>query len=151
MRTLIKVKPDFTKSGSSRFKVVVGLCPNSHTWQNGDGHDLALDARSISGRIVHRAVDRIDNVILTNMTNWTLDPKQLDESLLRKGINELRSLFRKYNPTTIICLGSQIYERINHLHHNAAMHSVHHPAFVNRFAHSEVDEYIKTIKELLCH
>lgn len=146
----IKVKPVCDiETEYGRAKLIVGICPNRCQWQVGDNSDVALDTRSISGRIVHDAVKGISNVWLTNLTNWTLDPKRLRRKDIADGIAELETLCRLKNPDTIVCLSDFVFAKAFNVHVSATMHSIQHPSYVNRFHHKEVPEYIKLIRRLV--
>ena len=149
MDDLIKVVPVHTEIRRGPTKLIVGLCPNRHRWQHGDGSDVVLDSQSISGRIIHSAVDNVPNVWLTNLTNWTVNPKAMDRKLVYQGIKELDRLCHKVKPSIIVCLGDQIFEQTKQIWPQARMYSICHPAYVNRFWHKEVPQYIELVRRLV--
>jgi hypothetical protein len=147
---MIKVRHVLIGKRKVNNTIIVGLCPNRHHWQLGDGSDEALDRRSISGRIIHEAVDYCDGVCLTNLTNWTADPKRISKDMICEGIREFNMLCNYIKPCLIICLGNQIFDRLQNTYAQAKMVSIPHPSFINRFHHADAPTYVNLVRDLTC-
>jgi len=130
--------------------LIVGQNPG----HNRDGtHTGTVWEKNRSARLLHEAIDGRDNIILTNICNYTeITPERLSE-----GMFDISKLIRKYKPENIICLGEYAFRHIEAMcagrmirpsGYSIAIYKLHHPSYIARF-NKDKDEWINKVREIL--
>lgn len=105
-----------------------------------------------TGDFVAEAIGNSTNIILTNVVNelYTGNFDHTHENVA-VGLHELYELFKKYNPSKIICLGviaeRYVYEMAGEMKLNAVLVKFPHPSWINRFRSKYRSEYIHQLKK----
>ena len=106
-----------------------------------------------AAKLVNRAIEGLDNIILTNVCNYTT----ITEEGFKEGMEDILKLVDKYRPSKVICLGEYSYYEVSkflmaydlRLNYDISIYKVHHPSYVFRFSVINQDDYIKELRELI--
>lgn len=82
-----------------------------------------------TGDLVERAIDGLENIILTNVVNF----QDYSSQQLQEGIDDLKELVLTYKPKKIICLGGLAKFTVQHINCDSEKIYIAHPSFVLRF------------------
>lgn len=130
--------------------LIVGQNPG----HNRDGtHTGKVWEKNRSARLLHESLDGRENIILTNICNYT----EINQDRLIEGYNDISNLVYRYKPTRIICLGTYAYDHITAMctarlikphGFSIAIYKLNHPSYIARF-NKDKDEWINKVREIL--
>ena len=148
-KPIIRSRPDVIgHTGECRPRLIVGVCPNNHAWQQSHLSYPAFANWSISGKIIHKAAAGLHDIWLTNVVNLSVKESGFTLELVELGLNELDTLVAELDPAAIACVGARPFKLINR-RYSCPTRGFDHPAFVNRFHHSQVDSYIAELRNFI--
>jgi hypothetical protein len=150
-KPIIRSRPDIVGyTGEHRPRLIVGVCPNNHSWQQSHLAYPAFANWSISGKIIHKAASGLHDVWLTNVVNLSVKESGFTAKLIERGLDELDSLVAALDPLAIACVGARPFKLISG-RYKCPIRGFDHPAFVNRFHHSQVESYIAELRKFIQH
>lgn len=132
---------------SSRPVIIIGEAPGKQRKQD---QNQEVFHGNKSGDFVETAITGKKNIVLTNVINvFPADFK--DRTMVKTGLDELKSLIDEYKPGKIICLGKKSLHAailLKLTEHNDFRY-MPHPSWILRFKHKERNTYLQQLRHEL--
>lgn len=123
--------------------IIVGQNPG----HNYDGtHTGVAWERNKSAKLLWEAIDDRQNLILTNICNYTV----ITIPRLAEGVLDLYHLIKIDNPSKIVCLGNIAYTEVKKMQvqNMPKVFHFHHPSYIIRFNKGR-NSWIKDIRKAI--
>jgi uracil-DNA glycosylase len=129
--------------------IIVGQNPG----HNRDGTNTGtVWEKNRSARLLWSAIGESQNIILTNICNYT----DMDEEKIHEGLTDLKDLMNEYKPAKVIVLGDFAYKWLKFSLYSSAykpeetvsVFKLHHPSYIARFNKGS-EEWKKKVRRLL--